>query len=376
MPINTEEFLKNAFDLGIDYYAGVPDSLLKDFCGFASDNLPSSSHHIAANEGSALSLAIGYHLSSQKIPLVYFQNSGLGNAINPLLSLADEDVYSIPLIMLIGWRGEPGVKDEPQHVKQGKVMLAMLDSMKVPYLKLSDETDKAILDLKEAYELANRDSKPVALIVSKGTFSRYKSNLDVPFSSSIKRIDAINLIIKELPEDTIFISTTGFTSRELFHSREESNQSHDKDFMLVGGMGHAISVATGLRHGGFSRPVCCLDGDGSFLMHMGSSAVSVLEGVQGLTHVLFNNGMHESVGGQPTIGKDLDIKSIASNFGYVLSESHDDRKGIQSFLSQIDYNESNFVEIKCRPSEIDDLPRPRETPLMAKRNFMKKIIKS
>jgi len=374
VPIKTEEFFKNAFDLGIDFYTGVPDSLLKDFCGFASDNLPESSHQIAANEGSALSLGIGYHLSTQKIPLIYFQNSGLGNVINPLLSLADEDVYSIPLLMLIGWRGEPGVKDEPQHVKQGKVMLAMLDAMGITYFKLSEDTGCAIKELKEAYTYAENNSKPVALVASKGVFSTYKRKINVPFVGSVRRIEVINFMINELPKETVFVSTTGFTSRELFYAREINNQSHERDFMLVGGMGHAISVATGIKHGGFSGPVCCLDGDGSFLMHMGASAVTILEGVKGIIHVLFNNGMHESVGGQPTIANELRIESIASNFGYKVSRSYDVISGVKDFFKEIDLSESNFLEIQCSPSEIDNLPRPKETPLKSKTNFMKRII--
>jgi phosphonopyruvate decarboxylase len=372
--VKTEEFFKNAFNLGINYYTGVPDSLLKDFCGFASDNLPKSSHQIAANEGSALSLGIGYHLSTKKIPLIYFQNSGLGNVINPLLSLADEDVYSIPLLMLIGWRGEPEVRDEPQHVKQGKVMLAMLDAMDITYFKISNDTDSAIKDLEKAYNYAKKYSKPVALIVSKGIFSEYKRKVDTPFVNSVKRIDAINLVLKELPKDTIFVSTTGYTSRELFYAREINNESHQRDFMLVGGMGHAISVATGIRHGGFAGPVCCLDGDGSFLMHMGSSAVTILEGVKGITHVLFNNGMHESVGGQPTIANELQIESIASNFGYKLSKTCNELGGVRNFFSEINIFESNFLEIKCSPSEIVNLPRPTETPLDSKTNFIQGII--
>ena len=375
MTVKTEEFFKNAFDLGIDYYTGVPDSLLKDFCGFASDNLPESSHQIAANEGSALSLGIGYHLSTKKIPLIYFQNSGLGNVINPLLSLADEDVYSIPLLMLIGWRGEPEVKDEPQHVKQGKVMLAMLDAMDITYFKISNNTDSAIKDLKTAYDFAKKYSKPVALIVSKGVFSEYERKINIPFPASVKRIDAINLIINKLPKDTVFVSTTGYTSRELFHAREINNQSHERDFMLVGGMGHAISVATGIKHGGFSGPVCCLDGDGSFLMHMGSSAVTIFQGVKGITHVLFNNGMHESVGGQPTIANELQIESIASNFGYKISKTCDAISGVKDFFSEINLSESNFLEIKCSPSEIDNLPRPAGTPLDSKTNFIQGITK-
>ncbi|MDA7600993.1 phosphonopyruvate decarboxylase [Gammaproteobacteria bacterium] len=374
MPINTKEFFKEASKLGIEYYSGVPDSLLKDFCGFASDNLPGSSHQIAANEGSALSLGIGYHLSTKQIPLVYFQNSGLGNLVNPLLSLADEDVYSVPLLMLIGWRGQPKINDEPQHVKQGKVMLAMLDAMDITYFMLSDDTSNAVKDLKEAYINAKNNSKPVALIARKGIFSEYKRKINIPFTGLVKRIEAINFIIKKLPKETVFVSTTGFTSRELFYAREINNQSHEKDFMLVGGMGHAISVATGIKHGGFSGPVCCLDGDGSFLMHMGSSAVSILEGVRGITHVIFNNGMHESVGGQPTVANKLNIESVASQFGYTVCRSHHAINGIKEFFDEIDLSESNFLEIICSPSDIDNLPRPSETPLQSKVNFMKRII--
>src|SRR5690554_2042572 len=138
--IATDQFYQNLISNGVEFFTGIPDSLLKDICAYITDNTSKKRHVIAANEGGAIALATGYHLATGKTPLVYMQNSGLGNAVNPLLSLADSEVYSIPMLLMIGWRGEPGVKDEPQHIKQGEVMTAMLDSMEIPWFVLEAST--------------------------------------------------------------------------------------------------------------------------------------------------------------------------------------------------------------------------------------------
>lgn len=366
MMINVEVFFDKLIKNNIDYFVGVPDSLLKSFCAYVTDN--AKKHEIAVNEGSAIALASGYYLATSKIPLVYMQNSGLGNAINPLLSLADEKVYSIPMILLIGWRGEPNVKDEPQHIKQGEVTIELLKAMKIPF-EILDETnlDKQI---QTCYKYIKENSSPFAFIVKKNTFSDYKlQNIKNDFSK-ISREYAIKFCIENIDEKSVFVSTTGMASRELFELRESRGQGHEKDFLCVGSMGHASAIALNIAKEHRNRQIICFDGDGAVLMHLGSLASIGSSEISNFTHIVLNNKAHDSVGAQPTIAGKIDLCSIASACGYKYTASTDNIDELNRIL-KLSKDKLSFIEIKVKKGSRKDLGRPTTTPKENKINFMK-----
>jgi len=269
--INCQRFYDTLLEKGIDFFTGVPDSLLKDFNSYIMDNAPKGKHIISANEGGAIALATGYHLATNKIGLVYMQNSGQGNAVNPLTSLADQDVYSVPMLLLIGWRGQPGEKDEPQHIKQGKVTLSLLETLGIPYEVLPDSIEDAEKSLEKAAEIAKGESRPYALVVRKGTFESYELQKKIKTDYELNREEAIKLVTNQLDSRDIVVSTTGKASRELFEYREELGQDHSKDFLTVGSMGHSSQIALGVALAKPDREIYCFDGDGAFIMQMGGA---------------------------------------------------------------------------------------------------------
>jgi phosphonopyruvate decarboxylase len=372
--INNGSFFSSLNNSGVNFFSGVPDSLLKDICAFITDNTSSENHIISANEGNAISIGIGHHLATNKVPLIYMQNSGLGNAINPLLSLADRDVYSIPMILLIGWRGEPGIADEPQHKKQGKVTLDLLDTMKIPYEVLSSKTSSEEADrvIKNMVKLATSSNIPCALLVKKGTFESYKLKLNKSYERDLSREEAIEIIINELNEDDVVVSTTGVASRELFEYREKKSQSHEKDFLTVGGMGHASQIALGISIFKKNRTVFCIDGDGALIMHMGGLAINAHNAAGNFKHIVMNNSAHDSVGGQPTVGNKIDITGIAVSLGYSWSKKVSTKNEIINAMKEIrKINGPALIEIQVKKGFRKDLGRPTVSPVENKKSFMK-----
>lgn len=361
-------------DQGISLFAGVPDSLLADYCAYVTDHVEQDAHVITANEGNAVALAAGHYLGTGEPALVYMQNSGLGNAVNPLLSLADEEVYSIPMLMMIGWRGEPGVKDEPQHVKQGRVMVPMLDAMEIPWFELHagmDDVEKVIAD---ACALMRERSAPVALLVRKGAFEKYKLQKTSATSFPMDREGAVKCIVDQLDELDLVIATTGKTSRELYEYRAARGDGHGSDFLTVGAMGHTASIAMGVARAQPGRRVVCLDGDGSVLMHMGALAIIGQSGLANLVHVVVNNGAHDSVGGQPTVGFDVDLGACAKACGYrrtVSVQSAEEAKAAFGGLSAGDG--PVLLEIRVNKGARDDLGRPKSTPTENRDALMKRM---
>lgn len=361
---------------GTDFFAGVPDSLLKNFCAYVTDNAPAEKHIISANEGSATALASGYHFATGKIPLIYMQNSGEGNMINPLLSLVDPDVYSVPLLILIGWRGEPGVHDEPQHVKQGKVTCDLLDAMKVPYEVLTDDEAKLPAQLEKAYSYIKANSAPYALVIRKGTFDDYVLQNNIKVQAEMKREEAIEKIMLAASEKTAFISTTGMASRELYELREKHGMGHEKDFLTVGSMGHASQIALAVAMQKPGRPIFCIDGDGATIMQMGGMATVGTRKPKNLVHFVMNNGAHDSVGGQPTVGLQIDIPAIAKACGYEKVCSVSTAKELESTMKDIADSFANgkntltFVEVKVSKGARKDLGRPKSTPQENKKALM------
>jgi phosphonopyruvate decarboxylase len=374
--LNPKLFFDTLTKENINFFSGVPDSLLKNICAYITDNTVAKNHIIAANEGNALALGIGYHLATNKIPLIYMQNSGLGNIINPLLSLADPDVYSIPLLLMIGWRGEPNVKDEPQHKKQGRVTLELLETMEVPYQVLSPDTndEQAKQIIQKAILYARENNTPYALVVRKGSFDDYKLQTDVQRDFPLLRENAIKLIVDELDDKDLVVSTTGVASRELFEYREALGQGHEKDFLTVGGMGHANQIALGIALQKPDRQVFCFDGDGAMLMHMGSLAINASMQCNNFKHIIFNNGAHDSVGGQPTVGYQIDILAIAKALGYSKVLQASTESEIKNNLKQLrDFNGMALLEIKVKKGFRKNLGRPTKSPLENKKALMRFI---
>jgi len=343
-------------------FSGVPDSLLKNICAYISDNTAPENHLITANEGSAVALSVGQYLATGRPSLVYMQNSGFGNAINPLLSLADPKVYGIPMIVMVGWRGEPGVKDEPQHIKQGEVMENLLEACDLHTVIIDAETRSIGEVLKTAVEKSLADSQPVVLLIRKNTFTPYKIRCPRPDLAQGAREDAIKRVVEVSSDDDIFVSTTGMASRELFETRVKNKQPHERDFLTVGSMGHANMIALGLAQN-TERHVFCVDGDGASLMHLGNLTSTGQSGARNLIHILLNNAAHDSVGGQPTCADNIDIASIATACGYKSSASISELNQIRNIVQQLKLKPGpHMLEIKISKGSRQDLGRPTNSP--------------
>ena len=372
--IRTDNFYKWLKENGIDFFTGVPDSLLKDICAYITDNTPKRNNIIAANEGNAVALAAGYHLATGKLPLVYMQNSGMGNTVNPLLSLTDEQVYSIPVLLMIGWRGEPGIKDEPQHKKQGMVTLDLLEAMQIPYYVLGDDEKEAKKQVAEAANKAKETSAPVALVVKKGTFEKYTIKEKIETDYPLKREEAIKKIVSYLDQSDVIVSTTGKTSRELFEIREANGQPHFTDFLTVGSMGHTSQIALGIALQKPDRKVVCIDGDGAVLMHMGGMAIIGSQQPDNYLHIVINNGAHESVGGQPTVGFSVDLPAIAKACNYKSAVRVKTADELEQALKNIKPGTSPaLIEVLVKVGSRADLGRPTIKPVDNKKNFMKNL---
>ncbi|MDB2701955.1 phosphonopyruvate decarboxylase [Flavobacteriaceae bacterium] len=369
--ISPKAFYEYLDSAGINFYAGVPDSLLKDFCGYVSDNVKGEQHIITSNEGGAIAIGIGHYLATGFPPLVYMQNSGFGNTINPLISLADPAVYSIPMILLIGWRGEPGVKDEPQHIKQGYVSEDLLNTLDIPYSILDSETDAYNL-VKKAVRDSLDSSRPYAILVRKNTFSKYNM-IDLNENKcSISREQAIEMVVDLINEDDIVVSTTGKISRELFEIRSKKKMGHFRDFLTVGGMGHANQIALGIALIKENRTIYCFDGDGAILMHTGSIGTIGQQTPSNMKHIVFNNGAHDSVGGQPTIGFDISFRNMANIFNYKSSFIIESVNEFKDIFSEFKLSKGpSFLEIKVNKGSRTDLGRPTIDPLNNRNDFMK-----
>ena len=368
--IRPEFFIEALREKGIDCFAGVPDSLLKNICAYITDHFDAAHNIIAANEGAAVGLAAGHYLATGQPACVYMQNSGEGNIINPLASLTDQEVYNIPVLLLIGWRGRPGVHDEPQHVKQGKVTTGLLNVMGVNYEVLSKEEDKAAKQIEKAAKaLANKEV--FALVIEKDTFEDYKlQNVEVN-DLTMTREEAIQTVAAALGEKDCIVSTTGMISRELFEYRAAMNQGHERDFLTVGSMGHASQIALGIAMAKTDRKVWCFDGDGAAIMHMGSMAIVANKAPKNYVHVVFNNGAHDSVGGQPTVGLKIDLPAVAKAVGYKNAFSVDNKEDLLECLKVLRLVEGPvLLQVCVKKGNRKDLGRPTTTPIQNKEALM------
>ena len=373
--IRSEFFIEKLRESGIDCYTGVPDSLLKNICAYITDHFDAQHNIIAANEGAAVGLAAGHYLATGQPACVYLQNSGEGNIINPLASLTDQEVYNIPVLLLIGWRGRPGVHDEPQHIKQGKVTMGLLNTMGVNFDVLSKDEDKAEKQIAKAVT-ALKNKEVYALVIEKDTFEEYKLQNVEKNDLTMSREEAIRTVAAALDENDCIISTTGMISRELFEYRTSMGQGHERDFLTVGSMGHASQIALGIAMAQSGRRIWCFDGDGAAIMHMGSMAIIASKEPKNYVHIVFNNGAHDSVGGQPTVGFKIDLPAVAKAVGYKNAFSTETKEHLTNLLKMLKAQEGPvLLEIKMKKGNRKDLGRPTTTPIQNKEalmNFLKK----
>ena len=363
--------------LGADFYTGVPDSQLKALCNYLMHTygIDPKHHVIAANEGNAVGLAAGYHLATGKVPVVYLQNSGEGNILNPVASLLNEAVYAIPAIFVIGWRGEPGVHDEPQHLHQGKITLKLLEDLEIAYMILDPETtETALAEKMVSFRELLAQGKSVAFVVRKGALS-FDQKVVYRNDYEMKREEAIQHIVAATGEDVI-VSTTGKASRELFEIREANGQGHGHDFLTVGSMGHSSSIALGIAINKPEKRVWIIDGDGAVLMHMGAMALIGANAPSNLIHVVINNGAHETVGGMNTVADQIDLIGVAKACGYASTVSVRDYEALDQALAEAKERHAlSLIEVMCAIGARDDLGRPTTTARENKECFMQELQK-
>ncbi|MFP4697150.1 MAG: phosphonopyruvate decarboxylase [Eubacteriales bacterium] len=366
-----KEFVNMLKENNINFFAGVPDSILKPLCNYLINNYGTSKNHIiTANEGNAVALAAGHYLSTGKIPCVYLQNSGLGNIINPVASLLNDKVYAIPCVFVIGWRGEPNKCDEPQHVFQGAITLELLKILNIQYIVLDRKTaEQKIKDKIFSFKSLLQEGKSVAFIVKKGGLY-YNQEVKYKNNHKLLREEIVKIIIRRT-KDNVIVSTTGKTSRELYELREEQGLSHKQDFLMVGAMGHCSSLALGVARNKPFKKVWCIDGDGSAIMHMGAMAIIGDKKPKNFIHLIINNESHESVGGQPTVARNMNFAKIALSCGYMFSYKAKTEEELDDILMQIKDKEGPIlIEVKAAIGARTDLGRPTNTPVENKIAFM------
>jgi phosphonopyruvate decarboxylase len=366
---------KLAYIIGSDFYTGVPDSQLKPLCDYLMNTygIDPQHHIIGANEGNCTALAAGYHLATGKTPVVYLQNSGEGNIINPVASLLSDKVYAIPCIFIVGWRGEPGVHDEPQHIFQGEVTIKLLEDMDIySYVISKDTTDEEVKTSMEEFQKLLDIGKNVAFVIRKGALTYY-GKVTYENCNEMIREEVIRHIIMFSGEDPV-VSTTGKASRELFEIRNANGQSHKYDFLSVGSMGHSSSIALGIAINKPNKKIWCIDGDGAVLMLMGALAVIGATKPKNLIHIIINNEAHETVGGMPTVSNHVDFVSIAKACGYPNAVCVDSYKQLVIELETArSKNELIMIELKCQIGARSNLGRPTTTTLENKKLFMRSL---
>lgn len=358
--------------IGADFYTGIPDSQLKALCNYLMEiyGIDPKHHIIAANEGNCVGLAAGYHLATGKVPVVYMQNSGEGNIINPVASLLNDKVYAIPVVFIVGWRGEPGIHDEPQHIYQGKVTMKLLEDMDISAFVIGKETtEEEVVKAMEEFKTILAAGKDVAFIIRKDALTN-ASKIKYKNDNTMTREEIIQHIVKISGEDPI-VSTTGKASRELFETRVVNSQSHKYDFLTVGSMGHSSSIALGIALNKPEQKIWCIDGDGAVLMHMGAMAVLGANKPQNLIHIIINNSAHETVGGMPTVAGSIDLVKIALACGYPNAVCVNNFDDLDKELEVArDRKKLSLIEVKCSIGARDNLGRPTISPLENKKNFM------
>ena len=354
--INQDEVVKVFYKYGVEFFCGVPDSYLNGFCTYLTENSPPGKHIIAANEGNAVALASGHYFMSGSVPLVYMQNSGMGNALNPLVSLVDKHVYHVPMVLLIGWRGAPTDNDHMQHKTQGEITLKLLDLLNIPY-KIVEDDDSAIDEtVGWAVKTAKGSRAPAALIAKKSVFAESSKKPPKDDSFPMSREDAIKVVLDNAPDDAIFVATTGRATRELYFLRDERGETHDNDVLNVGSMGHASSIVMGIALADKNRKVICLDGDSAAIMHMGALTTISKHGIPNIIHIILNNGAHESVGGQPSAGHRIDFEKVAQSCGYRAATVNTEGALVEALKRFSDGKIASFIDARIKQGMRPVLP--------------------
>lgn len=356
--VNQKQLFKSLEEQGVVFFTGVPDSLLNDFCLYLCNHYGNDKHVMAANEGNAIAIAAGHYMATGNIPVVYMQNSGIGNATNPLLSLAHESVYGIPMILVIGWRGDPAIKDHAQHKKQGELTPVLMRDMDIPYEILDDE-NTVVEKFSWAVSKAKEISSPVALIAKKGILTQKEKHQDYPESTLMNREEAIAAVIDVFGSNAVYLATTGRATRELHEQLKLKGITDGHEFLNVGSMGHVSSVALGMAIACPEKKIIVFDGDAAVVMHMGSLATIGRYQPKNLIHIVLNNGVNESVGGQPSAGHVIDLTAIAKSCGYMTSSIHveksTDLKTIVEILAEAD--KPGFIDVHVRQGIRKDMPK-------------------
>ena len=350
-----------------NFFTGVPDSVLKQLSSFFQ-SVNKKNHIIATNEGAAVSIGIGHYLSTKKIPVIYMQNSGLSNALNPLISIAHPKVYSIPLILIIGWRGSPRTKDEPQHNVKGKITEKILKLLNIKYTIIRTHVDLKKFD--KQIKNAKKNKSIVACLIEQGTLEKNIKKIKKKDYYKLDKEIFFRTLLETLDNKSKIFSSTGYNSREIMYIRKKYQLKKSKDFYMVGGMGHTSSVALGYSLSTNKKTVC-IDGDGSFLMHLGSIKTAGSFANKNFKYILLNNNTHDSVGGQSTYAKDINLEKLSKSLGfkkfYSIKDNQNLKKNLKKFLSG---KSLNFLEVKVTNSKIKNLPRPKNL-IYIKNQFMK-----
>jgi len=354
--IDQERFFKALSDRDVEFFTGVPDSYLNAFCTYLAGNVSLSRHIIAANEGNAVALASGYYFATGTVPLVYMQNSGMGNALNPLVSLVDKHVYSVPMVLLIGWRGDPSGKDHVQHKTQGQITTKLLDMLEIPYAVVKNDDESIEETVSWAVRTAKDTGFPTALLAQKGIFAKTTKQPIVDDTYPMSREEAIRVVLDNTPKDTIFVATTGRAARELYHLRKERGETHDHDVLNIGSMGHASSISMGMAQAIKNRLVVCLDGDAAAIMHLGALTTVSTYDMPNFLHIILNNGVHESVGGQPSAGHLVDFTKIAQGSGYRAQVVDNEDSLITALKGLADGKAASFIDVRIRKGIRSTLP--------------------
>lgn len=355
--VNQEQLFKSLEDQGIDFFTGVPDSLLNDFCLYLCHHYSNGQHIMAANEGNAIAIAAGHYLATGQVPVVYMQNSGIGNATNPLLSLAHESVYGIPMILVIGWRGDPAIQDHAQHKKQGELTPVLMKDMDIPY-EILDQDETVIEKFLWAVNKAKENSSPVALIAKKGILTQKEKYQEYPESTLMNREEAISVVIDVFGSDAIYLATTGRATRELHEQLKLKGIAEGHEFLNVGSMGHVSSVALGMAIAHPDKKIVVFDGDAAAVMHMGSLATIGRYQPKNLIHIVLNNGVNESVGGQPSCGHVIDLTAIAKSCGYITPPSYLERgQELKTMVEKLAKSDkTGFIDVHVCQGIRKDMP--------------------
>lgn len=374
--ISCEDFFEVLKKQGITFFTGIPDSTFKDWMSFLADNDKKKLENlVACNECEAIALAAGYHLATNKIGVVYMQNSGLGKTVNPLTSICDPEIYAIPILLLIGWRGEPGEIDAAQHKKMGKITLPLLELLQIPYSILEPDLNKVETELKNAYSHFTKIKGPYAFIIKKNLFKKYETKKKIINEFELTRKRAINLIMENLNNDEIIVSNTGYISRELFEYRESRKKDHYKSFYNIGGMGCASSISLSIALHKPNKKVLVFDGDGSILMQMGALSTIGKSSPSNLIHIIFDNNAHESTGGQPTNSESVDFIEIALGCSYKSAILITTSERLISTIKSLSKMEGPILLlVKINLTLNTDLKRPNKKPTEYKKDLMNYLL--